>query len=75
MKYVVKWHPKERPEHVVTCDGDYPNPSQAMDFACAVLANHPIDVWVESVSRGDKIADAARIREHCRTRGLYPQSN
>jgi hypothetical protein len=74
MQYVVKWHPSPRPGEIETCDGFYSSPSEAMDYACAVLVNQPIDVWVESAA-GNKVCDAAKIREHCRTTGKHPQSN
>lgn len=67
-RYIVKWKPKdscELREH----DGGYLRPSEAMDFACAVLHYEPADVWIES-SAGDKIALASKIRDHCKARCL-----
>lgn len=60
MQYIVKWRAKERPKEIKSSPSTYPNPSQAIDFASAVLDSQPVDVWIEDVS-GQQIPGAAKI--------------
>ncbi len=68
MPYYVRWQQRGQ-DHVIKHDIPFPTPSEAMDFACAVLAHGPDDVWVEN-ARGEKIALDLKIRQHCKDRGF-----
>jgi len=68
MPYFVSWRQRGQ-DHAIKHEVPFLNPSEAMDFACAVLAHEPEDVWVEN-GRGEKLVHCPRLKQHCKDRGL-----
>jgi hypothetical protein len=46
MSYVVKWRLSGKSQ-TFESPASYPVPSNAIDFACTVFKQHPLDIWVE----------------------------
>jgi len=71
MPYVVRWKlrdqdaPKESPASCAV-------PSQAIDVACAILKQHPREIWIEGPG-GLRIERAIIVR-NCRDRGMLQPS-
>jgi hypothetical protein len=66
MPYVVRWKfnaddsPRESPKA-------YSSPAAAIDFACAILKEHPLEIWIDGP--GDLRIERNVIVRHCRDRG------
>ena len=67
MPYVVKWvsagqrNTREWPT-------TFPTPSEAMEFACTVLRQKPLNIWIEGPSHLRMERDV--IMRNCKARGL-----
>lgn len=46
MSYVVKWRLSGKSQ-TFESSATYAVPSNAIDFACTVFKQHPVDIWVE----------------------------
>jgi hypothetical protein len=68
MPYFVKWTTVAFQDEVAEHPQSYVELADAMDFACAVLACNPTEIWVED-ENGDVKAMDFRIRQHCRAKG------
>ena len=64
MPYAVKWT-TTNPDRTVQSPTRYGHPTEAMEFACAILYQSPAEIWVED-ERGNRIADRAKIAAYCR---------
>ena len=64
MPYSVKWT-ATKPNRTITYPTRFARASEAMDCACGVLHENPLDVWVED-EQGHHIADRNKIASYCR---------
>jgi hypothetical protein len=46
MSYVVKWRLSGKSQ-TFESPASYPVPSNAIDYACTIFKQHPVDIWVE----------------------------
>ncbi len=63
MPYFVKWYIAGQDE-AQEQQTAYADPDHAINFACAILPQDPIDIWVEDEA-GNQVVLYARIRRHC----------
>ena len=70
MPYFVKWT-RHGDDAVISNNVSYPDPVEALDFACGALGQKPNDIWVEDES-GTRVADEIKIIRHCMKQTKYP---
>lgn len=64
MSYTVRWKVKGKDR--IAAPPPHERPSQAMDYACVVLAEFdPPEIWIEDEG-GARIADKEKITQHCK---------
>jgi hypothetical protein len=67
MPYIVKWVPAGE-RNLREWPTTFATPSEAVDFACAVLRQKPKDIWIEGP--GNIRIDPNVIMRHGKARGL-----
>jgi hypothetical protein len=67
MPYVVKWLPAGE-RNLREWPTTFATPSEAVDFACALLRQKPKDIWIEG-PRNVRI-DRDLIAQNCKVRGV-----
>jgi len=64
MPYVVRWVPSGAEDELES--PEYDRPSDAMEFACAILSQRPARIWIENEA-GARI-DQPTIAQACQER-------
>jgi hypothetical protein len=68
MPYRVRWLLDGRPEPVVMFLKRESTPVEAIDFACSLLKQNPVEIWIDDVETGVQIADKQEVLDHYRQR-------